>query len=129
MPTGPGVRVDTCGYAGYRPSARFDSLLAKVIVHGDGDVASVVAKAARALAEFRVCGIETNLSVLRRLVARPEVSAYSVGTRFVDEHLPTLLADDGARRGPSRRRSGPRRGRPWTDTIRSPCSPTARRHR
>ncbi|NMG68480.1 carbamoyl-phosphate synthase large subunit, partial [Azoarcus indigens] len=32
-PNGPGVRVDTCGYAGYRPNPRFDSLLAKLIVH------------------------------------------------------------------------------------------------
>jgi hypothetical protein len=34
VPTGPGVRVDTCGYAGYRPSPSFDSLLAKVVVSG-----------------------------------------------------------------------------------------------
>src|SRR5437899_3738185 len=50
VPTGRGVRVDTAGYAGYRPSPSFDSLLAKVIARSTADdFAAVVAKAYRAL--------------------------------------------------------------------------------
>ena len=49
-PSGPGVRVDTFAYAGYAPSPRFDSLLAKVIVHSDEpEFAAAAAKAQRAL--------------------------------------------------------------------------------
>ena len=53
-PSGPGVRVDGYGYAGYRTNPRFDSLLAKVIVHGRGGFAQLAGKAVRALAEFRL---------------------------------------------------------------------------
>ncbi len=55
--TGPAVRVDGFGYSGYRTSGKFDSLLAKVIVHAaDGDLAAAARKAERALAEFRIGG-------------------------------------------------------------------------
>ena len=51
LPSGPGVRVDTFGYSGYRTSAAFDSLLAKVIVHSPGaNWTDVVHKATRTLA-------------------------------------------------------------------------------
>ena len=56
-PSGPGVRVDTFGYAGYKTSAAFDSLLAKVIVHSPLQWLDVVAKATRALREFRIEGV------------------------------------------------------------------------
>jgi acetyl-CoA carboxylase carboxyltransferase component/biotin carboxyl carrier protein len=99
VPTGPGVRVDASGYAGYRPSPSFDSLLAKVIVGGPGsDFAAVLAQAARALSEFRLEGVATNLPLLRNLVRHPAVAAYGVTTGFVDEHLPELVTGDGAHR-------------------------------
>ena len=51
LPSGPGVRVDTFGYSGYKTSAAFDSLLAKVIVHSpSAEWADVVRKASRTLA-------------------------------------------------------------------------------
>ena len=54
-PGGPGVRVDSYGYAGYRTNPNFDSLLAKVIVHGD-DRASAVAKRSAAIIQwFKHC--------------------------------------------------------------------------
>jgi len=95
VPTGPGVRVDTAGYVGYRPSARFDSLLAKVIARS-GDFPAALAKAYRALCEFRVDGAETNLAFLRNLLRDPAVAEYRVTTRFVDERLAALVpGDDG----------------------------------
>src|SRR5438094_408211 len=92
VPTGPGVRVDTAGYAGYRPSPSFDSLLAKVVARSaSDDFPAAVAKAYRALCEFRVEGVATNLSFLRNLMRHPALAAYRVTTGFVDEHLTELL--------------------------------------
>jgi len=90
-PSGPGVRVDGFGYAGYKTSARFDSLLAKVIVHaGAGGLSRAVAKAYRALSEFRIEGSDTNIAFLQNLLALPAVAAGDVHTRFIDEHMGEL---------------------------------------
>ena len=72
---GPGVRVDTFGYGGYRTNPSFDSLLAKVVVHApDGDFAHAAAFAARTLREFRIAGVATNLPFLSALLRRPDVA-------------------------------------------------------
>jgi len=91
-PTGPGVRVDTFGYAGYATSPAFDSLLAKVIVHADtSDFAALVATAKRRLGEFRIEGVETNLAFLEALLAQGEVSDARMTTRFLDEHVARIV--------------------------------------
>ncbi|MGA0606483.1 carboxyl transferase domain-containing protein [Phenylobacterium sp. VNQ135] len=91
-PSGPGVRVDGFGYAGYATSARFDSLLAKVIVHaGTGGLSRAAAKAYRALSEFRIEGAETNIAFLQGLLAHPAVAAGDVHTRFIEEHMGELF--------------------------------------
>ena len=96
VPTGPGVRVDTAGYAGYRPGTSFDSLLAKVVVRNTAnDFAGVVAKTCRALSEFRTDGVSTNLPFLRNLLRHPALATFAVTTRFVEERLHELLVDDG----------------------------------
>jgi acetyl/propionyl-CoA carboxylase alpha subunit/acetyl-CoA carboxylase carboxyltransferase component len=96
-PSGPGVRVDGFGYAGYRTSDRFDSLLAKVIVHaGAGGLSRAVAKAYRALAEFRVEGSATNIAFLQNLLAHPAVAAGETHTRFIDEHAAELVGEPDA---------------------------------
>ena len=65
LPAGPGVRVDTFGRSGYKTSAAFDSLLAKVIVHSAGaNWTDVVQKATRTLREFRIGGVATNIPFL-----------------------------------------------------------------
>src|SRR5881296_3511398 len=102
VPTGPGIRVDTHGYAGYQPSPSFDSLLAKVVARSaSSEFPAVVAKAYRALCEFRVDGVATNLPFLRNLLRHPALGAYRVTTRFVDEHLAELLAAGDAAHRPS----------------------------
>jgi acetyl/propionyl-CoA carboxylase alpha subunit/acetyl-CoA carboxylase carboxyltransferase component len=94
LPSGPGVRVDTFGYGGYVTNPSFDSLLAKVIVTSDSPhLADVVAKARRALRELRTEGVETNRDFLCALLARPEVAAGHFTTRFVEEHMPELVAE------------------------------------
>jgi acetyl-CoA carboxylase carboxyltransferase component/biotin carboxyl carrier protein len=91
-PSGPGVRVDTFGYSGYHTNPRFDSLLAKVIVHDRGPrFADAAAKAARALREFRIEGPATNIPLLHALLTEPDVTANRVHTRFVEERLADLL--------------------------------------
>jgi acetyl/propionyl-CoA carboxylase alpha subunit/acetyl-CoA carboxylase carboxyltransferase component len=92
-PTGPGVRVDGFGYSGYRTSVKFDSLLAKVIVHsGEADLTAAARKAERALSEFGIVGVPTNIPFLRALLKSPAFAAAEVHTRFVEEHAQALGA-------------------------------------
>ncbi len=92
-PSGPGVRTDGFGYAGYRTSGAFDSLLAKVIVHSPSpDFASTVGRATRALSEFRLEGISTNIPFLQSILAHPDFVAANVHTRWVDDHGAELAA-------------------------------------
>jgi len=96
-PSGPGVRVDGFAYAGYATSARYDSLLAKVVVHsGAGGPSELAAKARRALSEFRIEGTTTNVGFLQALLARPEVAAGEAHTGFVDEHIADLVRAAGS---------------------------------
>ncbi|TWT15147.1 carboxyl transferase domain-containing protein [Reyranella sp. CPCC 100927] len=94
-PSGRGTRVDAFGYAGYRTSPRFDSLLAKVIVHApSGKFADVAAKAYRALSEFKIVGVPTNIGFLQTLLGHADVKACRTHTRFIDERIGELLAGD-----------------------------------
>lgn len=91
-PSGPGVRTDTFGYAGYQTNPRFDSLLAKVVGRTPvTDLEAALARTSRALGDFRTDGIDTNASFLRALLEHAEVQAWNVHTRFVDERLPELV--------------------------------------
>ncbi|MBW0794648.1 carbamoyl-phosphate synthase large subunit [Pseudomonas aeruginosa] len=90
-PSGPGLRVDGYGYAGYRVSPSYDSLLAKLVVRG-ADYPAALRRAYRALCEFRLEGVASNLDLLRNLLLHPAVQANRVDTRFVESHLETLLA-------------------------------------
>ena len=99
-PSGPGVRVDGYGYAGYRTNPRFDSLLAKVIVHSRSPrFADLAAKADRALAEFRLAGAASNIGFLQAVLRHPDLLAGHLHTRFVEEHIAALTAADP---GPTR---------------------------
>ncbi|MBX3498728.1 MAG: carbamoyl-phosphate synthase large subunit [Alphaproteobacteria bacterium] len=92
-PNGPGVRTDGFGYTGYRTSNAFDSLLAKVIAHSPSrDFTDAVARSTRALSEFRLEGVGTNIAFLRNVLDHPDFAAGKVHTRWLDEHLPTLAA-------------------------------------
>ena len=103
-PTGPGVRVDTSGYAGYAPHPGFDSLIAKVVVRTEGaggaagadTFAAAAGKLRRALGEFRLAGVATNIGFLRNLLAHPEVVAGHLHTGFVETNLAALVDVDGA---------------------------------
>jgi len=91
-PSGSGIRVDGYGYSGYTTSPGFDSLLAKVIVHADADYPAVLRRAYRALCEFRLEGVASNLSFLQNLLSHPRVQANDVTTAFIERHAGDILA-------------------------------------
>ncbi len=92
LPAGPGIRVDTFGRSGYKTSAAFDSLLAKVIVHSTGpNWTDVVQKAARTLREFRIAGVATNIPFLGAVLAHPDFVANRINTGFIDTHVAALV--------------------------------------
>ena len=100
-PSGPGVRTDGFGYAGYRTSTAFDSLLAKVVGHSPApDFGAAIARTARALSEFRLEGVGANLPFLRNVLRHEDFAAARVHTRWVDEHLAELAATEAD--GPTR---------------------------
>jgi acetyl-CoA carboxylase biotin carboxylase subunit len=83
LPGGFGVRVDTHIYEGYVVPPNYDSLLAKLIVHAE-DRPAALRRMRRALAEFVVEGIKTNLDFHRRLIAHPEFEAGRIDTHFLE---------------------------------------------
>ncbi|MGH8012589.1 MAG: carboxyl transferase domain-containing protein [Candidatus Binataceae bacterium] len=92
-PSGPGLRVDTYGYSGYVTNPRFDSLIAKLIAYSPApDFTSAVNRAYRALCEFKIEGVATNLNFLRNLLRDPDFIANRIHTRFVEDHGERLLA-------------------------------------
>jgi len=90
-PSGPGIRVDTYGYEGYATNPSFDSLLAKLIVHAP-DFRSAIARAKRALSEFRVEGVAVNLGFLGALLEDAEIEAGRITTRTVEDETSRLVA-------------------------------------
>ena len=94
-PRGPGVRVDSGVGEGDVVPVHYDPLLAKLIVHAETRQAAI-ARADRALGEFAVLGIATNLALLRALVRHPEFRAGRLDTGLLDRLLPSLLTPSGA---------------------------------
>ncbi|MQA93454.1 MAG: acetyl-CoA carboxylase biotin carboxylase subunit [Streptosporangiales bacterium] len=85
-PYGPGIRLDTHCEPGYRVPPYYDSMLAKLIVHGR-DRADATARTLAALADFEIDGIDTNLAFLRAVLAHPDFAADRITTRWVDDAM------------------------------------------
>ena len=89
-PGGAGIRIDGgTTAAGSQVSPHFDSMLAKLTVRGR-DFPTAVARARRALAEFRIRGVSTNIPFLRAVLDDPAFVAGDLSTSFIDER-PELL--------------------------------------
>lgn len=83
-PGGRGIRMETHAETGYAPHPGFDSLLAKLVVHHPGpSLAPLLGQTRRALAEFRIEGLQTNLTLLRALMDLPDLADWSVSTALV----------------------------------------------
>jgi acetyl/propionyl-CoA carboxylase alpha subunit/acetyl-CoA carboxylase carboxyltransferase component len=95
-PAGAGMRTDSLAFSGYRTSSRYDSLLAKLVVHSGDSFDALIRKSDRALREFRLIGVDTNLGFLRALLAHPDVQKNHVTTRFIEQHA-TVLAESSAK--------------------------------
>ena len=81
---GPGVRIESCLYSGYTVPPYYDSLIAKLIVHGD-DRQHCLARLKRALEEFVVEPIPTTLTLHQRLVDAPAIKDGSYNIRWLEE--------------------------------------------
>jgi pyruvate carboxylase len=96
---GAGVRIDGGTVdIGVDISAYFDSLLVKLICHGR-DFESAVTRARRALAEFRIRGVSTNIPFLQAVLADPDFMAGDASTSFIEERPDLLTAYAPADRG------------------------------
>jgi acetyl-CoA carboxylase biotin carboxylase subunit len=85
-PSGPGVRLDSGVYPGWTVPMEYDPLLAKLAVWAE-DRPSAIARLERAIHEYSVVGVKTNLSFFRRLLADPEFAAGRLHTGFIGEYF------------------------------------------
>jgi acetyl-CoA carboxylase biotin carboxylase subunit len=91
-PSGPGVRDDTSAYSGAQVSSHYDPLVSKLSTWGP-DRRTALARMRRALGEYRISGIRTNLGFHERLIAHPAFAAGTYDTGFIAEHESELLGD------------------------------------
>jgi acetyl-CoA carboxylase, biotin carboxylase subunit len=96
-PSGPGVRWDAGVEAGDEVTLHYDSMLAKLIVHGK-DRDDALRRMERALGELVVTGVATNQAFHRRLIAQPEFRRGDIDIQFLERHpeLAEPATDEGA---------------------------------
>jgi acetyl-CoA carboxylase biotin carboxylase subunit len=85
-PGGPGVRVDTHIYTGYRVPPNYDSMIGKLIVHGP-DRATAIARMQVALNEFIVDGIKTNIPLQQRIMRDQGFRAGGQNIHYLEKRL------------------------------------------
>lgn len=90
-PTGPGVRIESAVYEGMTISLFYDPMIAKLIVYGDTR-ADTLMRLRRALKEYRVLGVKTNIAFHRRLVENWNFQAGNFDTGFLAAN-PNLMDD------------------------------------
>ncbi len=95
LPGGPGVRVDTHLYAGYEVPPYYDSLLGKLIVWGPTREIAL-ARARRALGEFHISGVKTNLPFHRGIIDNAAFLGGEVSTNLLDRVGPAAFAAGGS---------------------------------
>jgi acetyl-CoA carboxylase biotin carboxylase subunit len=87
VPGGPGIRVDTACYSDCVIPPYYDSLIAKIIAHGDTR-AEAIARMNRGLDGFVVEGIKTTIPLHKRILADPDFIAGKFDTHFLDRRVP-----------------------------------------
>ncbi|MGC2186609.1 MAG: acetyl-CoA carboxylase biotin carboxylase subunit [Terriglobales bacterium] len=85
-PAGPGIRLDSGVYAGWTVPIDYDPLLAKLIGYGH-DRQQAISRLTRALPEFFVAGIKTNLGLFRRILGDRDFQAGKIDTGYLDRLL------------------------------------------
>ncbi len=97
-PGGAGIRLDGGTTLGAEVSAYFDSMLVKLTCRGR-TFEDAVDRSQRALAEFRIRGVATNMASLRGVIADPDFRAGNVTTSFIEERPNLLSANASGDRG------------------------------
>jgi pyruvate carboxylase len=97
-PGGAGVRLDGGTYMGAEVLPFFDSLLVKQICRGR-TFEETLARSRRALAEFRIRGVTTNIAFLQAILAEPSLRTEAATTSFLDDHPELARARSGLDRG------------------------------
>jgi acetyl-CoA carboxylase biotin carboxylase subunit len=85
-PAGPGIRLDDGVYAGWTVPTEYDPMLDKLIAWGS-DRGEAIARLRRALEEYYLSGIKTNVGLFQRILAEPEFLRGEFHTRWLDELL------------------------------------------
>jgi acetyl-CoA carboxylase biotin carboxylase subunit len=83
-PQGPGIRVDSGVYRGWEVPIYYDPLIAKLVTFGS-DRMQAVARMRRAIREYRVQGVKTNLQFFSEVLADPEFVAGRLSTKFIED--------------------------------------------
>jgi acetyl-CoA carboxylase biotin carboxylase subunit len=94
-PSGPGIRLDDGVYEGFTVSTEYDPMLGKLIAYGH-DRAEAIERLDRALEEHSVTGIKTNAALLLSILRDADFQNGEIYTRWLDEKLPELLAQQHA---------------------------------
>ncbi|MCX8061096.1 MAG: acetyl-CoA carboxylase biotin carboxylase subunit [Anaerolineales bacterium] len=98
-PTGPGVRIDTGVYSGFEITPYYDSLISKLIVWGETR-AEAILRMRRALEEYRILGVHTNIPFHQRLMDSHRFMAGQFDTRFVEERFSLESAQESVETHP-----------------------------
>ena len=94
LPGGLGVRCDTMLYQGYTISSHYDSMIAKVIVHGSTRL-EAIRRMRRALAEMVIDGVMTNQTLQFYILHHPEYIKGNFDTSFIENHLDEMVNTNG----------------------------------
>jgi acetyl-CoA carboxylase, biotin carboxylase subunit len=84
--TGPGIRLDEGVYRGWTVPIEYDPLLSKLIAWGNSRE-ETLSRLRRALDEYTISGIRTNVSLFRRILAEPEFLSGEIHTKWLDQLL------------------------------------------
>jgi acetyl/propionyl-CoA carboxylase alpha subunit len=94
LPTGPGVRVDTGVYSGFEITPYYDSLISKLICWGETRGEAIL-RMRRALDEYRLLGVKTNIPFHQRLMDSHRFMAGNFDTRFIEERFSLAEMEEG----------------------------------
>ena len=86
LPGGNGVRIDTAIYEGYTIPPTYDSMIAKIITHGDTRN-EAISKMKRALEEIVIEGVDTNIDFLFKIITNPNFIRGNFDTSFVEKEI------------------------------------------
>ena len=86
LPGGNGIRIDTAIYEGYQIPPNYDSMIAKLIVHGNSRN-EAIAKMKRALEEFVIEGVDTNIDFLLQIITNLNFIRGNYDTSFIEKEI------------------------------------------